>query len=88
MWRGLTDVARGFMVCTSMAQMEQILCYMHSQPHVQLLRIKNRFETPTVSGYSDLLVDMRLTLSAGVTHIVELQLHMDSIKHLDGGHQA
>ena len=56
-----------------------------------LLRVKNRFNPPNFNGYRDILVNIKLPLPSGASHICELQLHFDKIKECDfnlKSHQA
>ena len=45
----------------------------------ELLRLKNRFATPTFTNYADGLVNLRLTLPDGTIIVVEIQVHLSHI---------
>ncbi len=60
-----------------------------------MIRLKNRFAKPTPSGFRDLNLNARVTVSGKdnlpVVHICELQVHLRPLKDLDyalGSHKV
>ena len=47
-----------------------------------MIRLQNRFERPTVTGYRDANLSLRITLEDGTKHVCELQVHLRKLKTL------
>jgi hypothetical protein len=90
------DIVRGSIVCECMSDLLdvlQLLLAMENEGRVKIVRIKNRFQTPTAAGWADARVNF-VCFGGGAAaagHVCELQLvHTTMLKARKefGGHQA
>ncbi|WP_428441675.1 phosphoribosylglycinamide formyltransferase [Photobacterium sagamiensis] len=76
----ITDLARGSLVATDIPGLVQAFELLNNE--VSVVAVKNRFKSPTASGYRDLKMLVRLPKSQMV---VEIQLHLDAISTIKNG---
>jgi hypothetical protein len=69
----IVDLSRASLVYTTMEELQAGLAAVEAQADV--VRVKNRFDKPTSSGYRDIVFNLRMPNG----HIVELQLHLKQI---------
>jgi hypothetical protein len=75
----LTDLSRSSIQYETMADLHRGLAQIDGQ--LDVVRIKDRFETTAPGGYRDMLLNVRMSNG----HIVEVQLHLKSILEVKGG---
>ncbi|KJG16484.1 nucleotidyltransferase family protein [Photobacterium angustum] len=78
----LTDVVRGSVVATNISDL--VKAYNYLAQYCDIVRVKNRFDTPAVSGYRDIKVLVRLS-NSGL--IAEIQLHLEAIAEIKNGEE-
>jgi len=72
----LFDVLRASIVCSDYDALQFAWTRVISNPAWKVLRLKNRFLSPSLTGYRDLLVIIELE-TEGVVHLCELQIHLE-----------
>lgn len=73
----LFDVLRASIICSDYASLLTAWTRLNSNSHSwKVLRLKNRFLNPSLTGYRDLLVTVELE-TEGVVHLCELQMHLE-----------
>jgi hypothetical protein len=68
------DAVRGMITCESMAAILEVMKHfkaLNTAGDIRILRIKNRFLTPSAGGWSDLLMNFAVKGSA---HVCEVQV--------------
>jgi len=83
----LYDIVSGEVVCDSMEQFELVLEWMQVNAPV-VVQAKNRFASPTFTGYRDVLFHIQLPVvedNRKFKHICEIQIHVRDI--MMGGEQ-
>merc|ERR1711957_593842 len=55
--RGLVDVTRAAILCTSLAALCRVVSQICASEEIVVVRLKNRLETPTDAGWSDVLIN-------------------------------
>jgi hypothetical protein len=75
----LTDIARASIAFGDMASLYGALTLIADS--VDVVSIKDRFDSPLSSGYRDILLRVRL----GSGYVVELQLHLNSLMEVKNG---
>jgi hypothetical protein len=75
----LTDLARSSLEYRSLDDVYRGLDQLRAR--FEIVRVKDRFETPTPEGYRDILVNLRTSNG----HVVEVQLHMQQVLEVKGG---
>ncbi|PSV27879.1 MULTISPECIES: phosphoribosylglycinamide formyltransferase [unclassified Photobacterium] len=78
----LTDVVRGSVVATNISDL--VKAYYYLAQYSDIVRVKNRFDSPAVSGYRDIKVLIRLS-NSGL--IAEIQLHLEAIAEIKNGEE-
>ena len=78
----LTDIARGSVVATNISDL--VKAYNYLAQYSDIVRVKNRFDTPAVSGYRDIKILVRLS-NSGL--IAEIQLHLEAIAEIKNGEE-
>lgn len=73
-WQRLVDVVRASLVAKDAATYMEIAKALWTNK-TRIVKLKNRWRTPTVAGYRDLLFTVRIGLSDGVHYFGELVLH-------------
>ena len=88
----LYDVVRGMVECDTQEEVCAVIAALHalslSSPRVQVIRLKNRFKSPTPSGFRDVNLNLRIEIASNVFHICELQVHLKAIYEFDKVHQS
>jgi len=78
----LYDIVRGSVKFNCRFQIAKFLELCKEDPNVYIVKAKNRFTNPTLPGYRDLNLHIRINCE-GFTHICEIQIHHKSIYVLD-----
>ncbi|USD38334.1 hypothetical protein [Ferrimonas sp. SCSIO 43195] len=78
--RLLTDLARTTLVASNVEGV--VRAYHHLNQHGQVVKVKNRFQTPKANGYRDMNVLVRLPQSKLVA---EVQIHLADIAAIKSG---
>ncbi|WP_299018023.1 phosphoribosylglycinamide formyltransferase [uncultured Photobacterium sp.] len=78
----ITDLARGSLVANDIPSLVQAFELLGKESHV--VAVKNRFKSPTDSGYRDLKMLVQLPKSQIVA---EVQLHLDAISTVKNGEE-
>lgn len=73
-WQRLVDVVRASLVAKDAATYVEVATALLTNK-TRVVKLKNRWHTPTVAGYRDLLFTVRIGLSDGVHYFGELVLH-------------
>ena len=93
----LYDIVRGMVECDSQEEVCAVIAALHtlslssSSPRVQVVRLKNRFKSPTPSGFRDVNLNLRVEIGgagSGVFHVCELQVHLKAIYEFDKAHKS
>lgn len=79
--RWLWDIVRGCITCDTEDEILTLLDYLdRSCRNLEIVRLKNRFATPTPGGFRDINMNIRIQIGRngdgdGIYHICELQIH-------------
>ena len=77
----LFDIVRGSILFENADQIFDFLNLIRDDKSIAVLKSKNRFRNPTLSGYRDWNLQLRISTNDGsIKHICELQLHLQVIK--------
>mmetsp|Transcript_8307 Transcript_8307/g.19997 ORF Transcript_8307/g.19997 Transcript_8307/m.19997 type:complete len:746 (-) Transcript_8307:650-2887(-) len=80
----LFDIVRGSIEFSSAAQIIKCIALIQKDKDIHIVKAKNRFKSPTLSGYRDLNLCIRIRTKEGFYHICELQIHHEALKKFDG----
>ncbi|ETO27900.1 hypothetical protein RFI_09234, partial [Reticulomyxa filosa] len=58
-YASIKDYARAGVTCQGIQQIIEALRIIEKNPHIEILRIKNRFNSPYKGGYKDVLINIR-----------------------------
>ena len=75
----LYDIVRGSVEFSTAEKLIQCLEWLQNDPTIHIVKAKNRFQTPTLTGYRDLNLHIRIPGE----HICELQIHHHAIRQLN-----
>eukprot|EP00948_MAST-09A_sp_MAST-9A-sp1_P002318 g2318.t1 len=75
----LLDISRCSFVFKTCKEIVEAFQALEKIPEFRILRVKNKFQNPTSSGYSDLNMNLEWKGNNGITHIFEIQLHLEAI---------
>ena len=86
------DVVRGALIFRkpAMGQMLMAMLYLETSPNIEILRVKDRFSSPTNGGWADALVNLRFRDDPH-KHVCELQLSHDNmhvVREKMGAHRS
>ncbi|KAL3934974.1 MAG: hypothetical protein SGBAC_009415 [Bacillariaceae sp.] len=80
----LYDIVRGSILFDTADQMIELLVRIREDETIEIIKSKNRFCNPTLSGYRDWNLKLEISTNDGnIKHICELQLHLEAIKEAD-----
>ena len=86
----LFDIVRASVLCRSTQQLLRVMELVQGPgtDFWEVVRVKNRFASPTPSGFRDCNLSLRLRVGctpagAPLWHMCELQVHHERIKHMD-----
>lgn len=79
----LYDIVRGSIEFSSATQLLECLESIQQDPSMHIVKAKNRFQNPSLSGYRDLNLHIRLQVSEDCFHVCEIQIHHKAILKLD-----
>lgn len=77
----LSDVARSSLILATIEDFTRVLGWLQREPSVQIARVKNRFENPTLLKWRDVVVNLFFTEKEDV--LWELQLVHDQWNRVD-----
>lgn len=79
----LFDIVRASVEFTSAAQVRACLEIIKNDNAFHIVKAKNRFLEPAISGYRDVNIQFQIETKEGFKHICELQIHHQAILVLD-----
>ncbi|KAL3930054.1 MAG: hypothetical protein SGBAC_011936 [Bacillariaceae sp.] len=79
----LYDIVRGSIEFTSAHHVIEFLELIQQEPSITIVKAKNRFREPSLTGYRDLNIQFQVDTGKGFYHTCELQIHHKAIKELD-----
>ncbi|KAL3944300.1 MAG: hypothetical protein SGBAC_001645 [Bacillariaceae sp.] len=80
----LDDIVRGSVTFDRAEELLQFLDLICLDDSIEIVKSKNRFRNPALSGYRDWNLQLQITADDGFTkHICELQLHHTAIEEAD-----
>mmetsp|Transcript_16084 Transcript_16084/g.39386 ORF Transcript_16084/g.39386 Transcript_16084/m.39386 type:complete len:725 (+) Transcript_16084:107-2281(+) len=79
----LYDILRTSIEFASADQIATFLELMQADGSIHIVKAKNRFAQPGVSGYRDLLFHIQINTLHGFKHIGEIQIHHKEMKKMD-----
>ncbi|CAJ1966464.1 unnamed protein product [Cylindrotheca closterium] len=79
----LYDIVRCSIEFNSVDQITRFLDLMKADDSIYIVKSKNRFAQPGLSGYRDLLFHIQISTLHGFKHICEIQIHHKEMKKLD-----
>jgi hypothetical protein len=79
----LYDIVRGSIEFSSSEQLLKCIELMKKDKSILIVKAKNRFEHPSLSGYRDLNILIQIDTSQGFKHICVVEMHHKAIKKLD-----
>ena len=85
----VVDLVRGALEYNNFAGLLRGLRALFESPLFEVLRMKNRFASPTDAGWRDVVINGRLRKDRRIRHIVEIQLHyapLVAVREQLGGH--
>ncbi|CAJ1964987.1 unnamed protein product [Cylindrotheca closterium] len=78
----LYDVVRGSVKFSTAEQIAKCLELIQADPTMHIVKAKNRFKNPTLTGYRDFNLCIRIDTQRGFHHVCEIQIHLGPIKQL------
>ncbi|KAL3932467.1 MAG: hypothetical protein SGBAC_010838 [Bacillariaceae sp.] len=78
----LYDIVRGSVKFSTTEQIAMCLKLIQADPTIHIVKAKNRFKNPTLTGYRDFNLCIRIDTPQGFQHICEIQIHLAPIKQL------
>jgi tetratricopeptide (TPR) repeat protein len=79
----LYDIVRGSVKFASAAQVKKFVQLMRKKKSIHIVKAKNRFQNPSLTGYRDLNIHFQISIDNKFKHICEIQVHHKAIKELD-----
>jgi tetratricopeptide (TPR) repeat protein len=79
----LFDIVRGSIKFSTCEQVAKFVELVQEDPSIHIVKAKNRFATPTLTGYRDLNLCIQVDTHQGFKHICEIQIHHGAIKFMD-----
>mmetsp|Transcript_27421 Transcript_27421/g.66603 ORF Transcript_27421/g.66603 Transcript_27421/m.66603 type:complete len:914 (+) Transcript_27421:89-2830(+) len=79
----LYDIVRGSIAFASAEDIAQCIDLMIKDPSIHIVKAKNRFRKPSLTGYRDLNVHIQIEAPSGFKHVCELQIHHFALLDLD-----
>ncbi|CAJ1954393.1 unnamed protein product [Cylindrotheca closterium] len=79
----LNDIVRGSVTFDRAEELLRFLELVCLDDSIEIVKSKNRFRNPTLSGYRDWNLQLQITADDGIKHICELQLHHKAIEEAD-----
>jgi len=79
----LYDINRASIEFGSATQVVQFVDLIMKEESIRVVKAKNRFKQPSLTGYRDLNIQFQLDTKQGFFHICEIQLHHSEIYKLD-----
>ncbi|CAJ1967352.1 unnamed protein product [Cylindrotheca closterium] len=78
----LYDIVRGSISCGHSEQITKCLDLIMQDPRIFIVKAKNRFQNPTLTGYRDFNLAFQIEAPQGFKHICEIQIHHAATKAL------
>mmetsp|Transcript_3085 Transcript_3085/g.7248 ORF Transcript_3085/g.7248 Transcript_3085/m.7248 type:complete len:421 (-) Transcript_3085:237-1499(-) len=78
----LYDIVRGSICCDHSEQVTKCLELIQKDPRIFIVKAKNRFLKPTLTGYRDFNLAFQIETPEGFKHICEIQIHHGATKAL------
>ncbi|CAJ1945027.1 unnamed protein product [Cylindrotheca closterium] len=79
----LFDIVRGCIEFTSNKQILKMVELIEGHPRIKIAQAKNRFATPTLTGYRDLNLHIQIQMPSEIRHTCEIQIHHIAIRQLE-----
>jgi tetratricopeptide (TPR) repeat protein len=79
----LHDIVRGSVEFGSASQVIKFLDLLQNDESIHIVKSKNRFHEPSLTGYRDINIQFQIDTRKGFKHICEIQIHHKEIKKLD-----
>jgi len=77
----LNDIIRSSFKCSTVDQVDMLVGWF--EKNTNIVKAKNRFQTPTLSGYRDFNLCFQIDVMEGAfQHVCEVQIHLIAIKDL------
>jgi len=76
------DIVRGSAVCHTSEQLQALAGNIQEHESIEIVKAKNRFKNPTLSGYRDMNLCLRLYNEEQQSHVCELQIHIKNVKQV------
>ncbi|CAJ1932944.1 unnamed protein product [Cylindrotheca closterium] len=86
----LYDIVRGSVEFRSAKEIERFVHNLRKKKTIHIVKAKNRFERPSLTGYRDMCIHIQLDTKKGFHHICEVQLHHKEMIELEkeiGSHE-
>lgn len=78
----LYDIVRGSICCDKSEHITKCLNLIKDDPRIFIVKAKNRFQNPTLTGYRDMNLAIQIDTQQGFKHICEIQIHHSATKAL------
>ncbi|CAJ1939027.1 unnamed protein product [Cylindrotheca closterium] len=79
----LYDIVRGSVEFGSALHVTEFLDILQEERSIEIVKAKNRFKKPSLTGYRDLNIQFQIDTGKGFKHVCEVQIHHKAIKKLD-----
>ncbi|CAJ1968958.1 unnamed protein product [Cylindrotheca closterium] len=79
----LYDVVRGSIQFSTIEQIEQFIQQIQEDSSITIVKAKNRFKRPSLTGYRDFNLHIHIETDRGFKHVCELQIHLQDMKALE-----
>ncbi|CAJ1945284.1 unnamed protein product [Cylindrotheca closterium] len=79
----LCDIVRGSIEFTCAKQVLKCLELIKHDDSLHIVKVKNRFQSPSLTGYRDIIIHIQIDTKLGFKHICEIQIHHKLIRELD-----
>jgi tetratricopeptide (TPR) repeat protein len=77
------DIVRGSIEFATAEKAQTCIELMQQDPSILIVKAKNRFQKPSLTGYRDFNLHIQIDTNDGFKHICEIQIHHQEMKDLD-----
>ena len=78
-WSKMRDISRFSFKTTTFSQIYEAYETLRNESWVEIVQVKNKYQTPNFMGYRDINMNLRITLADGSKHLCELQMHLEQV---------
>jgi tetratricopeptide (TPR) repeat protein len=77
------DIVRGSIQFATAEKVQTCIELMQQDPSIRIVKAKNRFQNPSLTGYRDFNLHIQIDTNDGFKHFCEIQIHHQEMKELN-----